>query len=97
MNYIFEVIDKTERKIRLTKKQWEHITSPTSPHNYMTNHLDKIEQTLINPDIIIVSVNNDSKVNYYKYYKDKKKHLRIIVLWCVKGISVLGLKNDGEN
>ena len=27
MEHIFEVIDKTGRKIRLTKKQWSHITT----------------------------------------------------------------------
>ena len=79
MNHIFEVIDKTRRKIRLTRKQWEHITSPISPHAYMINHLDKIEQTLVNPDKTITSVNNDSKVNYYKYYKNRKQYLKIIV------------------
>jgi len=45
---IFEIIDKTGRKVRLTKERWKHITFPTSPHSYMTNYLGEIKQTLIN-------------------------------------------------
>ena len=37
---IFEIIDKTGRKIKLTKERWKHITSPVSPHAYMTNYLE---------------------------------------------------------
>ena len=44
----------------------------------MTNYLEEIKRTLINPDKIIDSVNNDTKVNYYKYYKEKIKYLRVI-------------------
>ena len=79
MDYIFEIIDKTGRKIRLTKRQWGHITSPTSPHAYMTNYLEEIKQTLVNPDKTINSIYDDYKSNYYKYYKNKKRYLRIII------------------
>jgi len=79
MDYIFEIVDKTKRKIHLTKKQWSHITSPSSPHTYMTNYLENIRQTLINPDKIIRSIYDYSKINYYKYYKNNKKYLRVIV------------------
>jgi len=76
---IFEIIDKTGRKIRLTKERRRHITFPTSPHAYMTNYLGEVKQTLINPDKIINSIYDDNKVNYYKYYKDKKRFIKIIV------------------
>lgn len=79
IDYIFEVKDKTGRKIKLSKKSWTHITSPTSPHAYMTNYLEEIKQALIKPDKITKSINNETKVNYYKYYKEKRRHLRIIV------------------
>ena len=79
MNYIFEVTDKTKRKIHLSKERWRHITSPTSLHTYMTNHLEEIKQTLINPDKIVGSINNNTKINYYKYYKERRKHLKTIV------------------
>ena len=79
MNYIFEIKDKTGRKIRLTKRQWEHITSPTSPHAYMVNCLEEIKETLAVPDKIVNSVYDDFKSNYYRYYKNKKEYLRVIV------------------
>jgi hypothetical protein len=79
MNIIFEVTDKTGRKIRLTKRQWEHITSPSSPHAYMTNHFEEVKETLLKPDSIIASINDDKKVNFYKYYKTNKKFLKVIV------------------
>ena len=78
-SYIFEVIDKTGRKIRLTKERWTHITSPSSPHAYMTNYLSEIEETLTRPDKIINSIYDNAKVNYYKYYKSRKQYLKIIV------------------
>ena len=46
MENIFEVVDKTGRKIRLTKKQWSHITKG---HKYMVNYLEDIEKALIRP------------------------------------------------
>ena len=76
---IFEINDKTKRKVRLIKKQWEHITSPTSPHSYMSNYLEEIKETLVKPDKIIFSVYDKYKANYYRHYKDKRKYLRIIV------------------
>ena len=76
---IFEIIDKTGRKIKLTKERWKHITSPVSPHAYMTNYLEEIKQTLLEPNKITNSANSDTKVNYYKYYKIRKKYLRVIV------------------
>ena len=79
MDSIFEVLDKTGRRIKLTKKQWKHITFPSSPHSYMNNYLEEIKQTLINPDKIISSVYDDNKTSYYKYHKDKKRFIRIIV------------------
>ena len=79
MNIIFEIVDKTGRKIRLTKEQWKHITSPSSPHAYMTNYLEEVKETLIKPDKIIESVYDKYKINFYKYYKNIGKYLKVIV------------------
>jgi hypothetical protein len=70
---------RQNRKIRLTKERWAHITSSSSPHAYMTNYLDGVKQTLVNPDKNIVSVYDNRKINYYKYYKENKKYLRVVV------------------
>ncbi|MEX2017405.1 MAG: PBECR2 nuclease fold domain-containing protein [Candidatus Pacearchaeota archaeon] len=78
-NYIFEIKDKTGRKIHLTKERWSHITSPSSPHSYMASYLEYIKETLIKPDKIINSFYDEINVNYYKYYKKNRKYLGIIV------------------
>ena len=44
---IFEIIDKTGRKIRLTKKQWAHMMKR---HSYMEKYLEEIKETLKAPD-----------------------------------------------
>ena len=63
MNHIFEVIDKTGRKIRLTGKQWSHMTKK---HPYMEKYLREIQETLMSPDKII---DYSDKGYYYKSYK----------------------------
>lgn len=78
-NIIFEIRDKTGRKIHLSKERWGHITHPPSLHSYMTNYLDEIKQTLTEPDKIVDSVYEDGKKNYYKYYKNRKQYLKVIV------------------
>ena len=78
-DYIFEIVDKTGRKIRLTRKQWSHATSPSSPHAYMTNYLEQVKETLIMPNKIVSSVYDDNKASYYKYDKERKLYLRVIV------------------
>ena len=66
MNYVFEIIDKTGRKIRLTKRQWEHINKK---HHVVANHLEEIKETIENPDAVTESDKRDNIYLYYKYYK----------------------------
>ena len=79
MEKIFKIKDKNEKVINLTKGRWAHITSPASPHAYMTNYLEEMKETIIYPDKIIKSMYDNSKANYYKYYKNKKQYLKVIV------------------
>ena len=82
MSNIFEIVDKTGRKIHLSKERWTHITEPISPHVYMANYLEEIKETVIKPDKITPSLRDEKKANYYKYFKhrdSKNKFLRIIV------------------
>lgn len=77
MDYVFEVIDKTGRKIHLTKERWgEHIRleHPDIQDTY------EIELTLKKPEKII-EIEEDI-FHYYKYFKhkdSKSKCLKIIV------------------
>ena len=78
MNIIFEVTDKSGRKIRLTKKQWEHITTT---HRDMTNYLEEIKGTIENPMKITEHTAGNLK-KYFRYIKNKKgpdNYLRLII------------------
>lgn len=79
MNFVFEVIDKTRRKIRLTKDQWSHITRK---HPQLSNHLEDIANTLRDP-LKITKYSLDEDVRYYyKFLKHRivpEKYLVIIV------------------
>lgn len=61
---IFEIVDKSGRKVRLTKKQWKHIMRR---HAYMEKYIEEIKETLSKADKIIQKSN--SKAHYYKNYK----------------------------
>jgi len=78
MERVFEIIDKTERKIRLTKRQWEHITKI---HAEMTNYLEEIKRTILRP-LKITPQEKGDLFRYYSYHKNRKhpeKFLKIIV------------------
>lgn len=42
MEVIFEITDKTGRRIYLSKERWNHITTK---HPYMSDYLEKVEET----------------------------------------------------
>jgi hypothetical protein len=52
--YWFE--DVHERRIRLTDERWEHIESD---HPEMFGQLEKISETVLSPDCIIMSKTDD--------------------------------------
>lgn len=81
MENIFEVIDKTGRKIRLTEEQWRHIKREHPEVNE-----EDIKLTLQNPLKIID--NEDSKYFYCQYLKHKKlpfRYIRVIVKYLNGG------------
>jgi len=71
---VFEVMDKTKRKIRLTQNRWRHITIK---HPYMTNYLAEVEDTIINSQNIIAHEYGDLS-DYYKYFKHRKDDLKLL-------------------
>lgn len=72
---IFETIDKTNRKIYLTGERLKHILR----HPNMINKLDRIKETLIQP-IKITALEENSKICFYfRYYKELKQYLTIMV------------------
>ena len=77
MLLIFEVTDKTGRKILLTKKQWNHIRQ----HHAEVENSEEISETILKPDKIILD-EREGVENFYKFFKHKKqksKFLKIVV------------------
>lgn len=75
MPNIFEIVDKTGRKIILTQEKWSYILK----HKGMEQHLEDIKQTLINPTLILPHKFHPYKRNYYTYFKDRKRYLLVSV------------------
>lgn len=65
MLHVFEIKDKSGRKIRLTKTQWSHIKHKHPDVNELF-----IEETLKNPVNILLE--EDDVAIYYQYFKNKK-------------------------
>src|SRR3989344_4339594 len=79
MKIIFEIVDKTGRKIRLTKRQWRE-TNLKHPH--MSAYLEEIKESLVKPDVITDYSFDENVRYYYKYFKhlkSKYKYLFVIV------------------
>ena len=74
MNHIFEIKDKSGRKIRLTKTQWRHIK-----HKHPDVNEDFIGETLQNPIKILIEENNVAI--YYRYFKNKipSPYLKVMI------------------
>jgi len=78
MNNIFEIIDKTGRKIRLTKRQWKHIRKK---HPEVDKY-ELIEESISQSDKMTDYDMDESVKYYYKYYKHRssnEKYLQVVV------------------
>lgn len=68
MTYLFEVTNKSGRKIHLTKERWAHIRKKHPE----VGEIELLEHTLKNPDKI-VNYNFDETIHYhYKFFKHKE-------------------------
>jgi len=67
MSNILEVVDKTGRRIHLSKTQWIHIRKK---HPEVENY-EEIEETLKNPLKITSYKPDQSMEYYYRYFKNK--------------------------
>ena len=79
MSVVFEIKDKTGRKLRMTGWNWEHIIKR---HPDISAEKEKIIETLENPDKITRSLKDEKVRFYYKYYKHRKsvnKFLMVLV------------------
>ena len=75
---MFEVIDKSGRKIRLTKKQWNHICV----EHPRIKDPEEIKRALVNPIEIRLHESSNDVCDYYTYFKNLKsdsKYLKVVV------------------
>ena len=78
MTWIFEVKDKSGRKIHLSDERWKHLNQE---HPEVAPYLEDIKETLKNP-VKITEYELDENVRYYyKYFKEREsaKYLLVIV------------------
>lgn len=75
MDYIFEVVDKTGRKIHLSKGRWSHIQI----EHPQINDIEEIKETLLKPMKILESDRDENVRWYFVYKKHKKRYLKISV------------------
>ena len=66
MELAFEVVDKTGRRIYLSKERYRHVLR----HPHMYEHIESIKNIIKNP-LMIRYFEEDEKVRYfYGYFKD---------------------------
>ncbi|MEK6837499.1 MAG: PBECR2 nuclease fold domain-containing protein [Nanoarchaeota archaeon] len=76
MVWIFEVIDKSGRKIHLSKERWVHINKE---HPEVAPHLEDVEETLVSPLKVVQDKYDADVYYYYKYFKRRQSYLLVIV------------------
>mgnify|MGYP001613027425 FL=1 len=76
MAWIFEVEDKSGRKIHLSNERWKHIAAE---HPKLSDKIENIKDTLLYP-LTIKNSKYDERVRfYYKFYKKLSKYLLVSV------------------
>ncbi len=86
MDNIFEVTDKTGRKIKLTNKTWKHIKK----HPHMDeNSLENLKDIVKNQPILRCSEDDENTRYLYKEFKDMPPEERYLF------ISVKYLNGEG--
>lgn len=78
----FEITDKTGKKIRLTKRQWSHMTKK---HPYIEKYIEEIKETLISPDKLLKYSDKGYYYKSYKYLKRPNHFILVIVKYLNKG------------
>ena len=76
MEHVFEVVDKSGRKIHLSNERWKHILK----HNNVNfSHLEDVKSALTRPTHAILQAFDKTKGNYYLYNKQMKNYLLVVV------------------
>lgn len=81
MDYIFEIVDKSGRRIHLTKERWSHIRKKHPE----VEDLEEVEQSLRNPDKITPNYSDKTVQRYYKYFKNKRLPYLLVIVKYLNG------------
>ena len=87
MDYVFEVLDKKGRKVRLTKNSWIHIRM----EHPNVERTEEIIEALQKADRIVIDEREDVEYffRYFKHKKWKSKFLKVVVKYLNSEGSVL--------
>jgi len=85
MKIIFEVTDKTKRKIHLSNERWKHILG----HPQMHNQIENIQITLKDPNTIRYFEKDENVRYFYKEFKNRDLSERYLL------VSVKYLNGEG--
>ncbi len=75
---LFKILSKIQKIVSLDEDRWRHILE----HPEMKNQLDRIEETVADPDEVRESVHDPSVLLFYKLYQETpvtEKYLLVIV------------------
>ena len=86
MTWVFEITDKSGRKIHLSKERWTHINEE---HPEISPYLEELHEVLRKPDKI-TSFEFDDDVRYYYRYLKQRKHAAKYLLVIVKYLNEEG-------
>jgi len=78
MSVLFEVESYDGKRVRLTRVQWLHIVFF---HPEVESELDKLEQTLKKPEIVVEGATSDTRVCYreFKTTPVSRKYFAVVV------------------
>ena len=77
MPWIFEIKDKSGRKIHLSKERWSHISQE---HPEVADYFEEIKETIKN-QTQIATYSNDKYIRYYyKYFKNRQSPAKYLLL-----------------
>ena len=72
MAHIFEIEDKSGRKVHLSNERWQHIAIE---HPTLSGKIEEIKDTILNPTSIKKSKYNENVRFYFKLFKEMSKYL----------------------
>ena len=76
MVFVFEMIDKTNRKIHLSKERLKHIQK----HPHMQDPIENLKRTLKNPTAITYNEKDEKVTYFYKEFKEMDSFERYLLV-----------------